>query len=110
YRDVDYLWRLVAPPQRATSTTDGGFPVTHERVDVTRTVGGVTIRARVSPEFAGMAETVLHVMTKDGLGTDPETEGYRLKNGLDRLRREAPMWWGFAEAIPRAVADGYACG
>jgi hypothetical protein len=81
--------------------------VTNERVDVTRTVDGVTVRAKVSPEFADMAETVLHVMTKDGLGTDPETEGYRLEKGIDRLRRETPMWWGFAEATPRAVADGY---
>lgn len=90
-----------------TSTTEGGSPVAHERVVVTRTVDGVTVRAKVSPEFANMAETVLQVMTKDGLCTDSEAEGRRVENGVDRLRRETPMWWGFTEATPRAVADGY---
>lgn len=78
-----------------------------ERVEVTRAADGMTVRARVSPEHAEMAETVLYVMMRDGLGADPETGVPRVEKGIDRIRRETSMWWGFAEATPRAVADGY---
>ncbi|SJM70218.1 hypothetical protein [Gulosibacter sp. 10] len=78
-----------------------------ERVTVTHAVGEVTIRARVAPEHVEMAETVMRVMIKDGLAFDPETGQMEVQDGLERLARCEPMWWGFSEATPQPVEGGY---